>query len=90
MKPSSVVAFCAKFLRLLFSSEAREQAAGVVEQMRRDGVDVTSQAQRREWIKRHRAVVSRAIPGMYSGAMPARNEHCPCGSRKKYKHCCGA
>jgi preprotein translocase subunit SecA len=21
---------------------------------------------------------------------PGRNEHCPCGSGKKYKNCCGA
>lgn len=78
-----------RFFRLLLSSESRKRAMEQFEQMRKDGVDPLDQSQRKDWIRRHRAVLSRELPGVYSRAMPSRNDHCPCGSRKKYKRCCG-
>ena len=35
--------------------------------------------------KKGGAPVSKSTPGA-----PGRNQPCPCGSGKKYKHCCGA
>lgn len=31
-----------------------------------------------------------AFPGTGHSSKACRNEHCPCGSGRKYKHCCGA
>lgn len=78
-----------RVFQLLFSSDSRRQAMEQFEQMRKDGVDPFDQSQRRDWIRRHRAVLSRELPGVYSRPMPSRNDHCHCGSRKKYKRCCG-
>lgn len=79
-----------QLLRLVLSSESRAKAMGYIEHMRKDGVDVTDGSQRREWIRTHRAEVSQALPGVYARHVHSRNDQCPCGSKKKYKRCCGA
>ncbi len=78
-----------QLLRLIFSAELRAKAMGYVEHMRKDDVDVTDNSQRREWIRTHRAEISQALPGVYSRHIHSRNDPCPCGSKKKYKRCCG-
>ncbi len=35
-----------------------------------------------------RELIDRCLVVYYGYAMPGRNEPCPCGSGKKYKHCC--
>lgn len=77
-----------QLLRLVFSSESRAKAAEYVELMQKDGVDVTDGSKRREWIRMHRAKISQALPGVYSGHVHSRSNQCPCGSRKKYNRCC--
>ncbi|MDX6768802.1 MAG: SEC-C metal-binding domain-containing protein [Elusimicrobiota bacterium] len=79
-----------QLLRLVVSPELRSKAVDYVERMRKDGVDVTDNGQRREWIRTHRAEISQALPGVYSRHIHSRNDPCPCGSKKKYKRCCGA
>ncbi len=77
-------------LRLFVSPESRAKAAAYMERMRKEGVDINDKTQRRSWIRRHRAEVSQSLPGACAGRIPSRNDHCPCGSHRKYKRCCGA
>ena len=79
-----------QLLRIVFSSESRAKAVEYVELMRKEGVDATDGNKRREWIRMHRAKISQAMPGVYAGHVHSRSDQCPCGSRKKYKRCCGA
>jgi FkbM family methyltransferase len=61
---------------------------------------IRGQVQRREAVLKQNAEIldrmkSRLSSGQTSpesatSQLPSRNDPCPCGSRKKYKHCCGA
>lgn len=60
---------------------------------RPSGADFVSWAEEKlaEYTERRKQMIERggaSAPAITAGLLPARNKPCPCGSGRKYKHCC--
>ena len=76
--------FCRSFIR--FFEHSDKELKRLAEEWKREQRIL----EEREQIVRHlRTVHSPPIPVNRAAAHPQRNSPCPCGSGKKYKHCCG-
>ena len=75
--------------------QMRKTIIDIYRKMLIEGVNVKDEKEVKKWLKKHPEVVNggevqkietmkRAEPKV------GRNEPCPCGSRRKYKKCCGA
>jgi len=88
-----------KFYRHWKDPVFKKQLQAVAARMKADGVDVKDQNAVKAWVQAHqKEIESGKIDTPQSGKVqtfvkdkPAvgRNAHCPCGSGKKYKKCCG-
>ena len=85
-----------KFLKTPKGAAAAKWLQGLVERMKKDGVDVQSEPAVKAWVEKHRAELEKEekpasqAPFVRSAHKPGRNDPCHCGSGKKYKKCCEA